>query len=37
MMMNENAANTESSGTICVFNPRFMRRSDTYQNGAEPA
>ena len=35
MMMNENAANTESNGTICVFNARFMRCSETYQNGAD--
>ena len=35
MMMNENAANTESSGTMWVFSPRFMRRSDIHQNGAE--
>jgi hypothetical protein len=33
--MNENAANTESSGTMWVLSPRLMRRSDTHQNGAE--
>ena len=37
MMMNENAANTDSSGTIWVFNARFIRCSDVYQNGADPA
>ena len=37
MMMKENAANTESSGTICVLNTRFIRCKETYQNGAAPA
>jgi hypothetical protein len=35
--MNENAANTDSSGTICVFSARFIRWRETYQNGAAPA
>ena len=37
MMMNENAANTERSGTIRVFIARFKRRRAVYQNGADPA
>ncbi len=37
MMMNENAANTDSSGTICVLKVRFIRCRDTYQKGADPA
>ena len=37
MMMNENAANTDNSGTILVFNARFIFLSDVYQNGADPA
>src|SRR5271170_2782286 len=37
MMMNENAANTDSRGTIWVLNARFIRWRETYQNGAAPA
>src|ERR1051325_855736 len=37
MMMKENAANTDSSGTIRVFSTRFIFCSDMYQNGADPA
>ena len=37
MMMNENAANTERSGTMRVFNARFSRCKAMYQNGADPA
>ncbi len=36
MMMNENAANTESRGTIRVLSPRLIRRSEIHQNGAAP-
>ena len=35
IMMNENAAKTDSRGTMRVCNPRCMRRSETHQNGAE--
>jgi hypothetical protein len=34
--MKENAVNTDSSGTMCVFNPRRIRRSAIHQNGADP-
>ena len=37
MTTNENAAKTDSSGTIRVFSACFIRRSDAYQNGADPA
>ena len=34
MITNENAAKTESSGTIRVFSSRLTRWSAMYQNGA---
>src|ERR1700692_3911512 len=36
MMMNENAAKTDSRRTMRVFSTRFILCSEVYQNGADP-